>query len=131
MSKPNHGGSRGGGGSASSNSSTFKGLEKFRDYEYGYDNEFKTAVGKRLYNKLANAQSTVRVIDSAEDSGFKLEQRAVTKDSLGFKTNRMTFAREKDNRIENLSINTREGYLNGERVFYLDSAAYEWHYAGD
>lgn len=121
----------GGGSSANSNSSTFKGLEKSRDYEYGYDDEFKTAVGKRLYNKLVNAQSTVRVIDSAEDSGFKLGQRAVIQDGTGLRVNRMNFAREKDNRIENLSIKTREGYLNGEKVFYLESAAYEWHYIGD
>lgn len=91
----------------------------------------KQLSGKKLYKKLENAQSTVKVIDSVEENGFKLQQRTVTTNGLNLKVNRMHFVRETDNKIENLSIETEEGYINGERTFYFDTAVYEWHYTGD
>lgn len=106
-----------------------QGVQKFKEYEKGWDSEFKQAVGNRLYKKLENAQSTQAVVSALESSGFKRQTQGVS--GLNNERRDIYFVREQNEIIEGIAVTTRTRWENGERFFWFDSASYSWHKLGD
>ena len=106
-----------------------QGVQKFTDYEMGWDNEFKQAVGKRLYNKLKNAQSTQAIISALQNSGFKQQMHGTS--GRSGERHDISFAKEQNGIIEQIAVTTRTRWESGERLFWLDQASYSWHKLGD
>lgn len=125
----------GGGGSSNGKAMStaipkrLQGVQKFKEYEKGWDGEFKQAVGNRLYKKLENAQSTQAVVSALESSGFKRQTQGVS--GRNNERRDIFFVREQNEIIEGIAVTTRTRWENGERLFWLDSASYSWHKLGD
>lgn len=96
-----------------------------KDYEYGLDEEFKAGVGKRLYNKIANAKSTQRLVSDIENSGYSIQMRGNS--GRNGERHDISFARERKGIVEELTVTTRERYENGEHLFWVDQATYNRH----
>lgn len=96
-----------------------------KEYEYGLDDEFKAGIGKRLYNKMANATSTRRLISDIKNSGYSIQMRGDS--GRNGERHDISFARERNGIVEQLLVTTRERYEDGERWFWLDQATYIRH----